>query len=64
MADKTTEFLRNLVDWAYLHATEGTTWPSTKTADELIAKASFKKADQSDADAMRRSHPQRNGERT
>lgn len=47
------EFLRGLVDWAYLHATEGQTWPSTKTADALIALAKERRPSQTDAETMR-----------
>ncbi|WP_439398533.1 hypothetical protein ACRQ5Q_14630 [Bradyrhizobium sp. PMVTL-01] len=46
--------LRNLVDWAYLHATEGEVWPSSKTADELIAAAAERAPKQADADFMKR----------
>ena len=42
-----------LVDWVYLHATEGEAWPSTKTANDLIAKAIAGKPTQADADAMK-----------
>ncbi|ETR79157.1 hypothetical protein X566_15355 [Afipia sp. P52-10] len=51
------DFLRGLVDWAYLHATEGQTWPSTRLADELIAQARERRPSQSDAKVMRARSP-------
>lgn len=35
---KRIEDLRKLVDIVYLHATESEVWPSTRTADKLIAE--------------------------
>lgn len=46
-------FLSNLVDWVYLHATEGQTWPSSKTAQKLIGLARIKPATQAEADALK-----------
>lgn len=42
-----------LVDWVYLHATEGQQWPSTKTKSTLIARAMEGEPTQDDADGMK-----------
>ena len=54
---ETTNFLPNLVDWVYLHATEGNVWPSSKTAQQLIALARTKPATQAEADAIKNGAP-------
>lgn len=52
--------MRNLVDWTYLHATEGEAWPSSDTKDQLIARSAFEPT-QADADAMKRALPNQSG---
>jgi hypothetical protein len=54
--------LRALVDWAYLHATEGDVWPGQNTIEQLIAKAKIGPPTQNDADAYRRAQPAKAGE--
>jgi hypothetical protein len=42
-----------LVDWTYLHATEGVQWPSTKTKSMLISRAMQGEPTQDHADGMK-----------
>jgi hypothetical protein len=50
-------FLHNLVDWVWIHATEGQHWPSSATAQRLIALARAKPATQADADWLKSTSP-------
>lgn len=45
--------LSKLVDWVYLHATEGGAWPSTTTKRALIELALQRAPTQADADALK-----------
>jgi hypothetical protein len=47
--DSDNQLLKNLVDWAWIHATEGAHWPSAKTIDTLIRKAKERGPTQEDA---------------
>jgi len=49
--------LKAVVDWTYLHATEGRAWPSSKTIAALIAKAMRANPTQTDAEAMMSAAP-------
>lgn len=51
------DLLDRLVDWAYLHATEGQTWPSTKTKTSLILRARQYKPIQGHAEEMKAAAP-------
>lgn len=50
-----------LVDWVYLHATEGQQWPSTKTKSMLIARAMEGEPTQDHADGMKAAAPTATG---
>jgi hypothetical protein len=52
-----TDLLGRLVDWTYLHATEGQAWPSNKTKKELIAQARHAAPIQTDAEVMKTAAP-------
>ena len=54
--------LRALVDWTYLHATEGDAWPGQSTIEQLIAKAKIGPPTQADADVYRKAQPTKAGE--
>lgn len=43
------QLLNNLVDWTWIHATEGAHWPSAKTMADLIRKAKERRPTQEDA---------------
>jgi hypothetical protein len=47
------DVLSRLVDWTYLHATEGEVWPSSKTKADLITRARQDAPRQKHADAMK-----------
>lgn len=53
------DVLSRLVDWTYLHATEGEVWPSSKTKADLITRASQDAPRQEHADGMKAVAPQR-----
>lgn len=49
----TDERLTGLIDWAYLHATEGQSWPSRNTQSGLVASALIGPPSQADADKLK-----------